>query len=165
MKKLKSDWLQQSLIFGGILGVLWAVYNLVFNLTPAAGQGNNAFIKIMPMVIMPLVLSLAGFISGWRNRSTRAGTFTGLCAALLAMLISALSLYILMTAFLGPVRENTYIINKQLLNFPTQDIDRIVITSAISGALLATTIAILEGAILGTIGGFIGMWTRPQSAR
>ena len=159
-RRLKYDWLQQGLIFGAILGILWAFYNLIFNLTPVAGQSNSVFIKIMPMIIMPLVLSLAGFISGRRNRSVRAGLLTGLCAALIAMLISALSLYILMAAFMPSVRNNTYVINKQFLNFPTTDIDRVIITSAISSTLLATTIALAEGLFLGALGGFIGMWSR-----
>ena len=82
----KNAWIQQGLLYGAILGAFLIIWNVLNTLVPLNSSLQNI---VWPLAVIlfplgtPLACGLAGFASGRKSHTARAGTFAGVFTAVM----------------------------------------------------------------------------------
>jgi hypothetical protein len=170
LRGAENIWMQQGLLYGAILGAFLIIWNLMNNLAPVNSSLQNVswsfavilFQAILFQIGLPLACGLAGFVSGRKSHTARAGTFAGLFTAVISSAISVGSLMLIMVLFWNIIRYNALHDPNMIGDFHhrgDQTFDQFLWQDNLGGATFSTIFSLLYGVILGTVGGLIGAKT------
>jgi hypothetical protein len=114
---------------------------------------------------MPLLFSLAGFISGRRSGTVTGGTLAGLFAAFVGAVVMVVSLVVIMLLFWGTVRGNAFQSAEMIRAWHASgdvSFDHYLWGDNLGGALEMTIVSLGCGALFGTLGGALGAFVPRQ---
>ncbi|MCL5959981.1 MAG: hypothetical protein M1358_11835 [Chloroflexi bacterium] len=155
---MRSAWIQQGVFYGAIVGAFWIVFNLMNYLAPQNGPISGIaryYVPIFFLVIAPVLYGMAGFVSSKRRKAIRAGAYAGFLTAVISMVISVGSVFVIAGQFMDTIRQNPLIIQDfQSSHFKT--IDEFVIQGSIGSFFSLVPLSLIEGGVLGTLFGFFG---------
>lgn len=159
----KHIWTRQGLRYGGVLSLFWVALNLASHLSVHDSSLSNVAKSLdlgILLLVMPILFTLVGFISGRSSGTMRDGTFAGLLAAGIGATIMVLSLVVIMTLFWDTVRSNAFQTAEMIRAWHAsgdQSFSRYLWGDNLSGALAMTILSLIFGGLLGTLGSALGV--------
>jgi hypothetical protein len=151
---------QQGLIFGVVVGVLFALNTILGNVVNIGAAGS--IIGILFFLIELFLYALAGFRASAQTGKLSTGVIAGLLTGLIGGIIGAIVTIIVAFANADALRlRSQAIANQAHLNIHYTN--ALIISGAFVGALVGLALAIGYGALFGLIGGAIGRRRAPQT--
>lgn len=150
-------------LFGGGVGLVWAVYNGVNSLLNLDARGNDLLNNGLLIALVALY-ALAGLTVGLRTGRAGAGGLAGLYAGALGTALGLLTLWLATLLLLDTIGQHTFILADFARSGGT-DLRRFVIEDAVGASLFGGVANLALGAALGTVGGLLGGWRGRRAGR
>ncbi len=166
----RRDWWREGLRFGAVLGLLWMVLNLARYLSTENSSLREAAKSLdlaIMLIGMPVLFGLAGFISGRRSGAITGGTLAGILAAVVGSIVMTLSLVVVMLLFWNTVRDNAFQSAEMIRAWHAsgdRTFGHYLWLDNLGGALAASTMSLIFGVLIGTLGGALGTASRQRGA-
>ena len=152
--------IQQGLIFGVIVGVLFAIDTILGNVANVGAAAG--IISILLFLVELFLYAVAGFRASAQTGRVGTGTLAGLFTGLTGGIIGFIVTVIVAITNINVLRQRSQA-TANALHLHVQYTNSFVLSGVVIGALLGIALAIGLGAAFGAIGGAIGRRRSPQA--
>ena len=151
----KKAGLRYAAVFGLVAGIIFLLYFAIDTLS----NPDNTFDAILLNSLL-ISTSLLCLVAGWRTvRTTRnivTGLLVGMWTVMIALLIGAISLGVITALFMNTITHGT-LFYQDYLSSGVGNVTDYAILYGLSGFRWELTILPIGGAVLGALGGVLGM--------
>jgi hypothetical protein len=151
---MKDVWIKQGILFGIMLGIIHIGYDLINNLAPA-NLTLNSLLNSSILFAVLIFTGVAGYITARKTGQMKTGTYAGLFAGLLSIVIGKSALFVITFAFIDIIRQNTFTLH-DFHRSGLKSIDQFIIEDTLGATFVGTFFSLLAGGIFGTLGGYLG---------
>jgi hypothetical protein len=155
---LGNPFVRQGAAFGVVMGLIWIAYS-VLNNTAVLDSSGYALLNNGVTVALALLFGVAGLVGARTAKSIRAGTYTGVAAAVVGSVIGIAAMWITTFVYFEQSRHNPYILQDFHRSGETS-LDAFIIDDTLGASFFGPLGMFILGITLGTLGGVAGKLTR-----